>query len=468
MTPLTGRPTSWTGLFVAVPLALVLAVGIALATAELGPVFLLAGVALLPLLLWLLDAYPLVLLGLFCAAQAFEGIQYNSPVGSLTLGIVMLLLLLGRYGATFVAKFRRSPQLRLGVWFLLLWIGTYALRVTYEEPAAVAREMITVTSFFAVFAVGAAFADRPEALRSVAYGAAAALALLGFLGVLASFGAIPLPPRAEAGRTFLGLASPFTRNYGIDVPYDAVALLGPLCVPYLVMSTVRRTGDRRKAAVLLFAVSFACLLVLQARGLIFQIILTVAAVPAVIRPRRMLLVLPVVAVLLFGLFSAAAQTDEVSSKSRSATNRQVIADATKHPGEFLHGQDSNAYFQTVLRQEGLYYALASAFDADKIPIHNFFFANLVGGGWLAFLALVAAYLAMLVAAYRHWLARPDDLRSQVLLIAAGLVTFESLVEPVLASIVGVWLVMGLVLGRTPPGRGRELSSPRPRELASAR
>jgi hypothetical protein len=469
MTPLTSRWVKRTDLLVALPLAVALAAGVALATAELGPMLLLAGVALLPLLLWLLDARPVLLLGLFCAAQAFEGIQYNSSVGAFTLGVVMLLLLLSRYGGTFLAKLMNSPRLRLAAGFLLLWIATYALRITYEEPAAVAREMITVTSFFAVFAVGAAFADRADAVRAVAYGAATALVLLGFLGVLASIGVIPLPSRSEAPRTLLGFTSPFRRNYGIDVPYDAVALLGPLCIPYLVMSVVRPTGARGTAAILLLAVAFSCALVLQARGLIFQIILAALAAPVLMRPGRALLVAPVTVVLVLGLLSGAAQTDEVSSRARSATNEQVIADAISQPGMFALGQDANVYFQTVLREESLYYALANAFDADEIPIHNFFFSNLVGGGWLALLALVSAYLAMLWTAYRRWRARPGDFRSQVLLAAAGLVTFESLVEPVLASIVGVWLVMGLVLGRAPEEPAAEPpTSPKRLEPAIAR
>jgi hypothetical protein len=469
MTPLTSRWVKRTDLLVALPLAVALAAGVGLATAELGPMVLLAGVALLPLLLWLLDARPVLLLGLFCAAQAFEGIQYNSSVGSFTLGIVMLLLLLSRYGGTFLAKLMSSPRLRLAAGFLLLWIATYALRITYAEPATVAREMITVTSFFAVFAVGAAFADRPEALRAIAYGAAAALGLLGFLGVLASIGVIPLPSRSEAPRTLLGFTSPFRRNYGIDVPYDAVALLGPLCIPYLVMSVVRPTRARGTAAILLLAVAFSGALVLQARGLIFQIILAALAAPVLMRPGRALLLAPVTVVLVLGLLGGAAQTDEVSSRARSATNEQVIADAVNQPGMFAFGQDANVYFQTVLREESLYYALANAFDADEIPIHNFFFSNLVGGGWLAFLALVSAYLAMLWTAYRRWRARPGDFRSQVLLAAAGLVTFESLVEPVLASIVGVWLIMGLVLGRAPEEPAVEPpTSPKQLEPAIAR
>lgn len=447
MTALGGRWARRPDLLVALPLAVALAAGVALATAELSPLMLLAGVALLPLLLWLLDARPVLLLGLFCGAQAFEGIQYNTPGGSITVGIVMLLLLLSRFGATFLAKLRSCPQLRLGAGFLLLWIVTYGLRITYADPAAVAREMVTVTSFFAVFAVGAAFADRPGALRSVAYGAAAALVLLGVLGVLASVGAIPMPPRAEGARTLLGFSSPFSRNYGIEVPYDAVALLGPLCIPYLILCSARPGPTRGSAAMLLLTVCFSCVLVFQARGLIFQIILAAVAAPVLMRPGRALLVVPVTTVLMLGVLGSAAQTDEVSSRARSATNERVIVDATRKPGEFALGQDANAYFQQVLREESLYYALVSVFEADEIPIHNFFFSNLVGGGWAAFLALLGAYLTMLVSAYRRWRAHPDDLTSQVLLAAAGLVTFESLVEPVLASIVGVWLVMGLVLGR---------------------
>jgi hypothetical protein len=472
MTPLATRWARGADLLVALPLAVALAAGVALAATELGPMFLLLGVAALPLLLWLLDARPVLLLGLFCAAQAFEGIQYNSSVGSLTLGIVMLLLLLSRYGATFVAKLLSSPRLRLGAAFLLLWIATYALRITYEEASVVAREMITVTSFFAVFAVGAAFADRPEALRAVAYGAAAALILLGFLGALASMGVIPLPNRSEAPRTLLGFTSPFRRNYGINVPYDAVAMLGPLCIPYFVMAVVRRGRERGTAALVLLAVAFSCVLVLQARGLIFQIILAAAASLVLIRPGRAILVVPVTAAVLVGLLSGAAQTDEISSRARSATNEQVIADATNDPGQFAMGQDANQYFQTVLREENLFHALANAFEADEIPIHNFFFSNLVGGGWLAFLSLLSAYLAMLWTALSRWRARPSDFRSQVLLGAAGLVTFESLVEPVLASIVGVWLVMGLVLGRSAPAeamqRTRSPATTKALEPATAR
>jgi hypothetical protein len=59
---------------------------------------------------------------------------------------------------------------------------------------------------------------------------------------------------------------------------------------------------------------------------------------------------------------------------------------------------------------------------------------------------------MLIVAFQRWRADPSDLISQTLLLAALLVTFESLIEPVLANIAGLWLVFGFVLGRGLPSR----------------
>jgi hypothetical protein len=391
-------------------------------------------------LVTLLD-FPLVLLGVFVFLQIFEEYQFASPVGSITLGLLALVLLFAQ--SPFGDRLTKNGAPRVGFGLLVVWMGTALLRATYEPLGAVMRETIQAASYLAVVAVAAGFATRSGVVRAAAIGASVALLVLGALGILASEQLIPyLASRHGGAREFFGVTMPFERNYGLTVGYDSVALLAPIAVAYCAVHI-----GRLRPSITLLMLAFLFATVFQARGLMLQVFIALAAIPVLRRPARGWVLVPVFATIAFLLAGHISNVDEISSTGRTAIQDQILADVRAEPGSFLTGRDQYEYVEKALRQAGGEPLVATFAGFEKIPIHNFFLSNLVAGGWPAFLALIGAYVTMLVVAVRRWHADPSDRTSQTLLLAAVLVTFESFLEPVAANIAGLWLVLGLVLGR---------------------
>jgi hypothetical protein len=402
-------------------------------------------------LLVLLD-FPLVLLGTFVFLQILEEYQYNTPAGSITLGLFALGLLFAH--SRFLDRLTKSGPLSLGFGLLVIWMATALLHVTYEPLGLAERDTIKAGSYLAVVAVAAGFATRSGAVRAAAIGAGAGLFLLGALGILASEGVIPyLASRHGGSREFFGMTMPFERNYGLTVGFDSVALLAPLAVAYCAVHI-----GRRRYAIGLLALAFLFTTVFQARGLMLQVIIALAAIPLLRRAGRGWMMIPVVAVVAFAT-AQLSSVDELSTTGRTAVQDRILADVRADPGSFLTGRDQFAYFLDAVRHAGGQ-ALVDAFAGfETVPIHNFLLSNLVTGGWLAFLTLIGAYVTVLIVAFRRWRADRSDLISQTLLVAAVLVTFESAIEPVAANIAGLWLVFGFVLGRGLPSRRRSRDVP---------
>jgi O-antigen ligase len=239
---------------------------------------------------------------------------------------------------------------------------------------------------------------------------------------------------------------PFERNYGLTVGFDSVALLAPLAVAYFAV----HIGKRRHAIALL-ALAFLFTTVFQARGLMLQVIIALAATLVMRRPGRAWMLIPVFAAIAFAT-AQLSSVDELSTEGRTAVQDRIFADVRADPGSFLTGRDQYSYFIDAVRHAGGE-ALVNAFAGfETVPIHNFLLSNLVAGGWLAFLTLIGAYATVLIVAFQRWRADRSDLISQTLLVAAVLVTFESAIEPVAANIAGLWLVFGFVLGRGLPSK----------------
>jgi hypothetical protein len=392
--------------------------------------------AAVPLLL-ALSISPIALLAVFAFAQILEGYEYNSPVGSLTLGLAALVLLLLMCGKGLREAWLGSSALRVGVGLLLVWVATFPMRTTYEPLSEALRDGLTAASFVAVVLVAAGFAGK-RAIRATALGAAAGLLTLGAIALVASLGALPLPSRNEAARVFFGFQMPFRRNYGLPVGYDSIALLAPLPVAYCAVHLRRHWPT-------LIALTFVFLTVFQARGMVVQVILALVALPILRRPHRMWLLVPLFFVALALVPGDANAEIDISNLGRSVVNAQTVHDASHDPVSFLTGRDQTVYLLTALSRFDPKLVLAYS-GLGHVPVHNFFLSNLVAGGWLALLALAGAFVVMLFTAYRDWRNAPGDRASQTLILAAVLVTFEALIEPVIANIVGLWLVMGFVLG----------------------
>jgi O-antigen ligase len=299
-------------------------------------------------------------------------------------------------------------------------------------------------------------------LKAVAIGSAAALVTLGIAGVLASGGVLSLPSRVQADRLIFGLQSPFVRNYGLNVPYDAVALLIPLSVPFLLLCVFR--GPRRLiAGTALALISFFVLLVFQARGMLLQLAVALAVAAWLLMKsfRAVLLLLGGFAVLQLGivLFSS----DQLSSGIRIGTDAAAVQQVMGSPETLLFGTNEDIVFQIGANNAG--YGAAISTDPGANAIHNLFLQNLVEGGLLPFLLITSAYGMLLFHAFRGYLRERGSFASMVLLLAAVLVILEVNLEPVRANIVGSWLVLGLVLGRSsvrpPPTSEYEFAWPPP-------
>ena len=242
-----------------------------------------------------------------------------------------------------------------------------------------------------------------------------------------------------------GIPMPFIRSYGLNIGYDSAALLATIAVAYLAVAR----GSRPKLVLAVLFVIFV--VVFQARGMVLQVVLATALIPILRFPRRALFIIPVV---VLGLVLISARGSDagttISSQARQLTDAQTLDDLKHHPASFLEGRDADAYFRSALASGGS--GLVAAFPRfSTLPVHNFFLNNLVSGGFAAFLLISAAYVTMLWTAATRWRREPSDLTAQALLLAAILVSFESMIEPVSANIAGVWLVMGFVLGRGAQG-----------------
>jgi hypothetical protein len=395
---------------------------------------------------------PPALLGAFCFLQIFENYQSNTPVGSLTVGLgamfLLLYLLLIHPASRFSEGFGGSRPLRIALSFLLIWVATFTLTVSYSPLGEAARATITAAGFVAVVVIGAGFAGVRSAIKGAALGAAAGLLTLGLLGILVSQGLIRAPERVTAARDFFGVTMPFERSYGLDVGYDTTAYLACLPVAYCAVHL-----KRLRYATLLVVLAFVFTAVFQARGMMIQVLIALLAV-LVMRPHfrtwvgvPVLLVLMTLATLAVGDLLT---TDETSSEIRATQADATIHDATHDPLSFVGGRDQGGYFvSSVWDREPHLGPIVSSLGTDN-ALHNLFLGSLVGRGWLSFLALVGVFAVVLWTAFQRWRSQPDDSISQVLLLAAVLVTVEALIEPSAANIAGLWLVMGFVLGRPKP------------------
>lgn len=422
----------------------------------------LLGLASLPLLILLVDKRPALALGTFVAVQPLEAFEVRTPIGTGSVGLLVLVLLLVRHGDKFLSKLKTERPLRLVAALLLLWMVAYPLRIGHEDAAAVARQMITMASFLAIAVVGASLSAERDILGAVAKGAVVALVTLGMAGVLVSYGIIPEPDRISEPRSVLGINSPFSRNYGLNVPFDAVAVLFPLCVPYFAVKLMRpnmAVGARCSSVVALASVLLPALLIFQSRGMVIQVMLALAVSAIIIRPRLAPFVGALGMAAVVALSGELVETDIISSGLRTASYSKVIENVVWSPSDFVFGVDENEFYTRTAASIGAGQAVS-----NDNAVHNLFLSNLVAGGYVSFLLLASAYWLLLLHTLRLWRARPKVFEQQVLLVAVVLALFAISVEPVRAGVVGSWLVMGLALGGQSPassyaGRNRRGALP---------
>lgn len=404
-------------------------------------------VAALPALVLLVAERPAAALGVFVAGQVLEAFEYRTPVGTVSFSVIILSLLLLFHWRSAVNALRTERDVVVASVLFGGWVASYALRLRYAPASAVAREVVTVVSFGAVVATGLAVARRTHVVRSVGIGATSALLFLGACGVLASLGAIPAPDRiTTAPRALLGFGSPIERNYGLNVAFDSVASLVPLCVPWLLVSFAAERG-RRRLGVAATLVSFLLVIVFvfQAREIVVQLVVAMLATACVLRPRMGWIVSAIALPLLITGLVAMERMDRLSSDTRSAPLRHIVTVSKEDPQRLLLGTDEDRFYRESLSNS---VALVQATrNFTDFAIHNFFLSNLVAGGILAFVLTGLLFAVVMRRGWRLWRSNQDDNDARVLFVACFVVLVTLLLESERANDIGYWLLAGLLLGR---------------------
>ncbi|MGK2849452.1 MAG: O-antigen ligase family protein [Candidatus Limnocylindrales bacterium] len=393
---------------------------------------------------------PDVLVGLFVLAQPLEAFELRTPVTTVSVGNILLVVLLLTSVSSYRSMLRTSRVTQVATALLLGWLLMYPLRALHDPLGQVLRSSVTMASFVLVAVAGMAVARHPGALRAIALGAFGALMVLATAGILVNLGMAPTTLRYEPARNLLGFTSPFMRTYGLDVPVDAVSLLVPLCVPFLSVHVFDRHSsrvDRLFGILAIGLVGLASLLIFQGRGMLLQIAIAIALAGLLAVPGRYRI--GVAIALGAALFVVAAwliTADQLSSGLRSGIGLYTIESILADPARFLMGVPEGEFYLEAARSLGLQeYAPADS------AVHNFFLSTLVGGGLFAFILIVAFHALAIWVPFVHWRSAPS-LASRAMLVAVVVVLVGLSIEPARAGIVGSWLVLGVAIGRGTIGK----------------
>jgi hypothetical protein len=428
------------------------------------PVILLFGLAILPFLFVLARDRPVVAFGAFLGVQFMEAFELQTPVGTFSIGIVLLGLLLAVHGPRVHAAITESRPVAIATACLFAWLLLHLLRFSYADaPAEVFRQVIKDGSFVATFLLAAAFAREPKAWQAAGIGATVSLLVLGGCGILVGLGQLPAPDRIEPPRPLLGVTSPFDRNYGLSVPYDAVALLGPVCLPFLTFTALQgRIRQRIPAIVALGSLIMIILFVFQARGLLLQAAVCLAVALAFRTPKMAVVAaLCCIPLIVSGLSTLSNDRRPnydrtvISTQLRTATLGYVVRELAADPERFLSGRDEKRVYLTALEQAPNPLLLTVAANQDD-EVHNLFLGELVAGGYLAFLAILVPFVLAARQAIRS-LRFERSFRSEVGFTALILMAIALSIEPGTANIVGCWVALGLILAAPVPRPGAATS-----------
>lgn len=386
-------------------------------------------------------------MGLFVLAQPLTAFAIATPVATITVDNLLLVLLLVFHVLRKPVNSERGSRVVTAL--LIIWACTYVLRLTYVEPLALARLGVTVISFLLLYFVARRLPQTYTTLKVLSLTALGALLIFGLAAALVTVGLISRPAVGLTfGREIFGFLSPFPRTYGLNVAIDAIAFLGPLTLPmlaYWLVAPAMPLLGRVGALSAILALSGFILLFFQARGMLLSIGLSLLVAFVVTRRHGRWLLIPaaVVAGAQYApmLYASLAGVDTVSSQLRFSNTLVLLRMISERPGDFVLGQNEGRLFYEIALELGLAQAIGGE---GNDAIHNAFLSQLVGGGWLAFLSFTTVFALMLSRAIRQLRKDPHDPVWQILTISATLVIFEMLLEPARAQVIGNWIVLGLI------------------------
>jgi hypothetical protein len=326
-------------------------------------------------------------------AQVFEGYEFRTPVVTLSIGVVALLLLLVFVRNELRTLFRDRLALFLGVSVAVL-VGSHLLQIFDVSARIALRGLVAATGIALFWLAGLYLARQTWGMTAVGIGAALALLVLGVAAIGVGTHVLPQSNVLSGGRTFVGLQSPFPRTYGLAVGGLPSTFL-PLTIPWLTL--VGLDAEKRRArtvALATIAVLFVlALLFFQTRSMLLQIVVGVVLTAVAFRGaawQRLLGLGGLAAAAAFAIPSLLFATDRLSTDDRWASYRLALEFFREHPRAILVGTDPSA--------------LAAEIDARLVPplpaaapIHNMFIQFLAEGGILAAIGASAMLLVPLAA-----------------------------------------------------------------------
>lgn len=415
-------------------------------------VIILLSIVLSPFLLVLIIRVPELAGGVLVFVQIFEAFELETPVGFVSLGTILLVIYLLVHLRGILYLLNHSRYLSVQAIFLLLLIGAHGLQVLHVEPAVVVRGLVTLFSFAMYWLIGIKLSSSMKFIRATVIGSALALLVLGILGILASSGVIPAPTRIIEPRAFFGFVSPFQRNYGLNLSFAGVALLVPLCAPWIFgQALFTRSGLGRLFAFTTYVtLAMLSLLVFQSRSMILIFIVVPAIIIAISSSRSILrlasisLGLGCVMLVLPGLLNA---DEGIGSSYRTDSFGYIFEYLRTHPTTLLIGTDVDEIRAQVVGFSAYTELVGEA------PIHNMFLGELLQGGVLAAGSLAMLFAIPLFRARQLLSLGAENRQVGSIVIAALSAAFiEIMVNPIEANVAGLWLALGIAAAIVAPSK----------------
>src|SRR5439155_2275677 len=123
-----------------------------------------ACVVLVPIALVLCMRKPVWALGLMVAAQSLDAFQVATPLATISVRTMLIVILAVRCIPMFLLRLPTDRILRISSASLLLWFAVYPLRMIHTSPDTVGRGLITTASFLAIALIGAALPNERQVL----------------------------------------------------------------------------------------------------------------------------------------------------------------------------------------------------------------------------------------------------------------------------------------------------------------
>ena len=451
------RSRDWTTRSIAVIAMVTTSTGLgaAVAVAGISPIALdlVASLAAIPLIVWATFRAPALAVGLIVFAQIFDVFHLVTPIGSLSLGLVALVLFVG-LRLSQIAATVALPGYRVVLVCLVLYMAGQGLQFLHVDPGVAARLLLSGLQVVSFVILGVYVGTRPTFIAGAAVGAACGFLFLGALSLLSSLGIIPFLAGTSVARDILGVVSPFPRNEGLDQVNPGILLA--LCVSWLAMQARPTSGLSARAicVAVLGLIMVVSLLLFQTRSMVLDVPLGVILVWILtdrsFRAATLMVACCVPVVVMIGL-SLANGSDPISTDLRSDSYVWAFSYFVGHPLTLLFGTDVDQ-FRVIMNASTTYGFLIPA----GAPAHDLLIETIASGGFLSAAGLMVLVIAPALRLIGY-ARRAGRFSSQMALAlsAVSIAVVEASINPQVANAAAFWITLGcavaIAAGERQPG-----------------